>query len=233
LGGTVRIEVGRRAAIVIGMLAATAAGATVAGAAIPGSDGTIRGCYERQTGILRVIDAEAGRRCLPFETAVRWNQEGRQGPPGPAGPEGPRGEGVTRYRGSAEVEITPRDDSAAPSGEPIVRVPDFGWLRVYQCVSQESSDPAAGTGFAQAAFENTTAQRLTTDTWYGSIAPGETTLFGDRAEGPAGAALEPGTRFATYLLADEGLQHVAEVTVLARFNPREDVCTFDASVVTY
>ena len=80
----------------------------VAFATIPGADGLISGCYEKRLGILRVIDAEAGKRCTNLETPISWNQRGpagQQGPPGekglagdrgpqgPQGLEGPKGEG--------------------------------------------------------------------------------------------------------------------------------------------
>ena len=55
----------------------------IAWAAIPGSNGTISGCYDRN-GALRVIDAEAGAACERRETALAWNQAGPPGPPGPS-----------------------------------------------------------------------------------------------------------------------------------------------------
>ncbi|MDX6397015.1 MAG: hypothetical protein QOJ43_423 [Gaiellaceae bacterium] len=76
----------------------------VAYAAIPNSgNGVINGCYEKKTGILRVIDAQAGKSCLGFETPISWSQKGEPGaagaagapgavgPAGPTGPTGPRG----------------------------------------------------------------------------------------------------------------------------------------------
>lgn len=69
----------------------------VAYATIPGSNGVINGCYEKRTGILRVLDAEAGKSCLSFEQAISWSQKGPAGPqgakgdPGPAGPQGIQG----------------------------------------------------------------------------------------------------------------------------------------------
>jgi hypothetical protein len=65
------------------------AGATWA--AIPGAGGVVSGCYEKRTGILRVIDAEAGKRCLSFENSISWNREGSPGPVGPQGAQGPAG----------------------------------------------------------------------------------------------------------------------------------------------
>ena len=68
------------------------AGATgVALATIPGSDGIINGCYEKRTGILRVIDPEAGKKCLSLETPISWNQKGLKGDPGAPGARGERG----------------------------------------------------------------------------------------------------------------------------------------------
>ena len=55
--------ISRRASVLaVAAFAATAGG--VAYATIPGSNGTINGCYEKRTGILRVIDAGAGAKCL-------------------------------------------------------------------------------------------------------------------------------------------------------------------------
>jgi hypothetical protein len=72
--------------------AALVATAGVAFATIPGSTGVINGCYEKRTGILRVIDTEAGKRCLSFETAISWNEGGTAGPQGPIGDKGPTGD---------------------------------------------------------------------------------------------------------------------------------------------
>ena len=67
----------------------------VAGAAyatIPRAGGVIDACYESRTGVLRLIDAEAGKRCLSRETLISWNEKGDPGPPGPQGPTGPKGD---------------------------------------------------------------------------------------------------------------------------------------------
>nr|MDQ4041696.1 hypothetical protein [Actinomycetota bacterium] len=47
-------------------------------ASIPGNDGTISGCYDNRSGILRVIDAEAGGSCRTSETPLTWSQTGPQ-----------------------------------------------------------------------------------------------------------------------------------------------------------
>lgn len=67
----------------------------VASAAIPSGDGVIHGCYNASSnpsGVLRVIDAEAGAKCAKHEKALDFNQRGPQGDQGEPGPAGPRGE---------------------------------------------------------------------------------------------------------------------------------------------
>ena len=90
-----------------------AAGVGVAYAAIPGSSGMISGCYEKKTGILRVIDAEAGKKCLSIETPISWNQTGPKGEQGLAGPAGPAGAPGPKGETGAEGPQGP----AGPRGE--------------------------------------------------------------------------------------------------------------------
>jgi len=47
-------------------------GSAVAVASIPASDGTITGCRRNRTAVLRVINAEAGRKCRAGETKLTW-----------------------------------------------------------------------------------------------------------------------------------------------------------------
>jgi hypothetical protein len=82
---------GNRGWRLAGATATIFAAAGVAYAAIPGSNGLINGCYEKRTGILRVIDADAGKTCLSIETPISWNQQGPVGPPGPKGDKGDPG----------------------------------------------------------------------------------------------------------------------------------------------
>jgi hypothetical protein len=80
-----------RAALTAGVMTAVVM-ASVAYASIPDSNtGVITGCYNNQTGVLRVIDAQAGAICHPSETTLKWNQTGQPGPQGPQGPQGPVG----------------------------------------------------------------------------------------------------------------------------------------------
>lgn len=65
-------------------------------ASIPGPNGLISACVDR-LGVIRVIDVQAGGRCVLRETPLNWNQSGPAGPAGPAGaagrpgPAGPTG----------------------------------------------------------------------------------------------------------------------------------------------
>jgi hypothetical protein len=79
--------------VVIGALAGVLLGAVGIGwAAIPSGGGSvISGCYEKRTGVLRVIDAEAGKTCTQWETPISWSQQGPKGDPGVAGAKGEPG----------------------------------------------------------------------------------------------------------------------------------------------
>ena len=92
-------------------VAALGAGAAFAVGAIPGSDGTITGCYVTNTdviqapvrpGDLRVIDPSQqatlpsgapneAAACVNGEATITWNQRGPQGPAGPPGGQGAQG----------------------------------------------------------------------------------------------------------------------------------------------
>jgi hypothetical protein len=67
-------------------LVAIAAG-TTAYAAVPDGGGVIHGCYDKNSGQLRIADTDTNtpKSCTSKEAAVAWNQ---QGPAGPAGPSG-------------------------------------------------------------------------------------------------------------------------------------------------
>ena len=91
----------------------------VAYAAIPhSSTGVISGCYGKTTGILRVIDAQAGKHCLSFETPISWNQKGLKGDngdpgaPGLAGLAGASGPAGATGPGGADGEA----GAAGPAG---------------------------------------------------------------------------------------------------------------------
>lgn len=60
---------------------------------IPGSDGSINGCYKKKTGVLRVV--KSGLRCRRGERRIAWSQKGvpgQAGAKGAAGDTGPKGD---------------------------------------------------------------------------------------------------------------------------------------------
>src|SRR5213596_2084529 len=98
-GRGTRVRRGRRlgSAGALGLvLALLLGGAAVA--AIPGANGVITGCYNKQSGALRVIDTAANQACTNKETPLTWSQTGPQGPQGQTGatgatgPQGPQGQ---------------------------------------------------------------------------------------------------------------------------------------------
>ena len=74
----------RRKRVWLAVAVATIIAVGAAYAAIPSPDGVISACYGKRTGVLRVVDAEAGTGCTKSERALSWNQVGPQGPPGGA-----------------------------------------------------------------------------------------------------------------------------------------------------
>jgi Lamin Tail Domain len=83
----------------VGLLAAVAG---VALAGIPDSDGTIHGCRNKSTGLLRVI-RDRGH-CRDNEKRLNWNVRGPVGRTGPAGPPGPQGESGPGLEAFEELE---------------------------------------------------------------------------------------------------------------------------------
>ena len=75
------------------VLAALSIAAGVAYATIPDSGGVFHGCYDKQSGQLRIFDPAGGtiKACSSKEVEVRWSQTGPAGPAGAAGAQGPAG----------------------------------------------------------------------------------------------------------------------------------------------
>jgi hypothetical protein len=87
-------------------------------AAIPsgGAGGTINGCYQKNNGQLRVIDAEAGDTCRKSEIALSWSQNGQRGATGLTGARGPTGpQGAPGARGATGQQGVP--GSRGPTGQ--------------------------------------------------------------------------------------------------------------------
>lgn len=114
-GTTLRLK---RRSLRIGLLAAAVAlaGSAIAYAAVPGTGGLISGCYEKRTGVLRVIDAEAGKTCTSRETPIGWNEQGPKGEPGPTGPQGERGLQGVQGPAGPQGDRGPSDAFTAENG---------------------------------------------------------------------------------------------------------------------
>lgn len=82
---------GRSLGAFLGFCLALLVGA-VALAAIPDAGGMLTGCYDKENGKLRLIDAQASKNCRKDERQITWNQTGPQGLPGVAGPKGDKGD---------------------------------------------------------------------------------------------------------------------------------------------
>lgn len=156
--------------VLIVVVGAAAAGvvAGVAWATIPGSGGVIQGCYQKNVGNLRVVEASSD--CKPSELSVSWNQKGEKGdtgavgpigatgPPGPKGEQGDKGDkgdigpqGLTGETGQQGQQGTPggkgdpgADGAPGPTGPPGPAGPPGG-LSGLQLVSLgERTVPASG-----------------------------------------------------------------------------------------
>jgi hypothetical protein len=107
--------------VAVGLSLALAGG--VALAAIPGPDGSIKGCFDNNSGNLRVFDSQENmpRGCGRNETLLSWNQAGPSGPSGPQGAQGLQGErGPQGEQGLQGVPGTDGEDgqegATGPSG---------------------------------------------------------------------------------------------------------------------
>jgi len=67
----------------------------IAYASIPAANGVISGCYDKNGGTLRVIDAPGTTCNSAKELPLTWNQTGPQGPQGAKGDTGPQGPAST------------------------------------------------------------------------------------------------------------------------------------------
>lgn len=131
------------------MVAFLLVGGAVAWAAVPAANGEITACYSNTTGLMKVIDAEAGRTCGRGDTKLTWNQIGPPGPagePGPAGPAGPPGPEGTQ--GPAGPGVKTVSGSVGSDGAVV-----------------------AGTGFAVEHFDGRYFLYFPDGTWNGTTAP--------------------------------------------------------------
>src|SRR3954463_3150752 len=93
---------GRLIRVLAGSVAAIVAAAGIALATIPSSNGVIHGCYQKNSGNLRLVDAPAD--CRAPEIAVSWNQKGEPGGQGPQGQQGAAGKDGASVTSAALTE---------------------------------------------------------------------------------------------------------------------------------
>ena len=113
-----------RRAVLLGLVLAIAAAVGIASGAIPSPGGSIDACYTNIGGILRVIDKQAGQKCVAkAETPLSFNQTGPKGEPGATGGTGPKGDtgaagadGATGPPGVAGVKGE-KGDTGAPGAD--------------------------------------------------------------------------------------------------------------------
>lgn len=68
---------GRAGWVVLSVVMLVLVAGGIASAAIPGGGGTISGCYDKVSGKLRLVDADAGQQCKSGESPVSWQQSAR------------------------------------------------------------------------------------------------------------------------------------------------------------
>lgn len=136
----------RTAATVVATGLVLAGTGTAAFAAVPGANGVINVCRSPRLTTVRVIDVDAGQKCLSGELPLTWNQQGPAGPAGPAGPTGPVGAagpaGVTGAAGAAGPARP-----AGPAGDAVTRL--FAWVD-----SDGRLDPNRSVGAVSAAMSS-------------------------------------------------------------------------------
>jgi len=122
-----------------------AVGAGIAYASIPDGDGVIHGCYNPETGALRVIDSDPlgpiKGQCGSAEKPLNWNQTGPVGPQGaPGSPGAPGPQGVPGPTGTRGPQGVP-----GPSGPP--GPPGAAAKKTVSGVVNANGTIRAGSGF--------------------------------------------------------------------------------------
>lgn len=89
-------------ALVAGILIGAVVVGGVAAATIPSSSGVLSACMNKKNGQIRMVDAEAGKKCGSGQKLLTWNQRGPEGKRGPAGKDGADGKIVTYGAGQVD-----------------------------------------------------------------------------------------------------------------------------------
>ena len=124
--------------------------AGIAYAAIPGSDGTIQGCYGKIGGILRVVDS-ASQCKTSLEVPIKWSQNGQKGDPGLNGTNGVNGtNGTNGVNGAPGIsptvtQLAPGDANCPAGGAALT---DSTGSTAYVCSGQNGQAGADGQPFS-------------------------------------------------------------------------------------
>src|SRR6266540_3846415 len=112
----------------------------IAYATIPDSDGVIHGCYQKSSGLLRVIDTDTGQSCASSEKPVSWNQTGPEGPTGPQGVTGPPGTGPSEGWDAQAFGVVPAGGADTLLDGGVTNIPPGNYL-----LSGSASWPPVGS----------------------------------------------------------------------------------------
>ena len=165
-----------RSRVVIGGVAAVAAGGVTAYAAIPDGSRVIHACYQQQSGQLRVIDTDRGDSCRPSERALQWNQQGPKGDRGPEGPQGPQG--PPGSAGGGTVLSGTADSAFDATGQTVLVIPGFGTVKITDChFSPDAADPHVALTYQRS---TSNPQRTGVVGSFASDDPGAPVASGDR-----------------------------------------------------
>jgi hypothetical protein len=127
----------------------------IAFASIPGSSGTISGCYSKLNGRLRVIDADR-QSCPKSQVPISWNQAGPAGATGPQGPAGPPS--GTSYTAGPVATSEVHDLGDLGPWTEVATVGSMGQLQA-QCVDPFAEFPVQ-TYWGWFQFDNTSGDTL-------------------------------------------------------------------------
>lgn len=168
---------GLKARMLVAGLAAVAAGGVAAYAAIPDSGKVIHGCYQAQSGQLRVVDTDRGESCRPSERSLQWNQQGPKGDPGARGPAGATGPTGPAGANSGTALSGTADAPYNTKGQTVLAIPGFGTVTISECTfSPNILDPRVNVVYQRT---GTNRQRIgevggfASETTGGEIAAGD------------------------------------------------------------
>jgi type VI protein secretion system component Hcp len=142
---------------------------SIAWASVPDPRGMITGCYDKQSGALRVTDTQTGlpKACGAKELQLLWNQQGPQGVPGPQGAQGPQGPagGQVALHTQAVGQVT----LAGVNGAAPMAIRGFSWG------AENSAGGVGGGGGGKTTIGDVTLVR--------TIDPATPALVGDAVSG--------------------------------------------------